>query len=425
MSPSIRTLLAPLIVLALLAPSSPMAQAGWVDRGATGRLAIAWHRSIRNGLNTVTVAPDGAVYVAGRVRQHVRPWHTWAVLRRYTPSGAVSWTRRWHPPNAWAESVDVEALPDGSVVWAGAMNPDNMEGALWFLRRYDAFGRLLWRRTAPSWRDGGATRISDLAVGGGIIAVAGTDFGCCGDPHRDGWVRAYGPDGTFLWTNRFEFPGVAPALFDEAQSVAVGALGRVFVAGWANLETTRSDAERLPRTIVVQKLGPTGGNVWTWTMRAHAAWGRVDVAGLSARGDELMVAARLGEQVTPTYRSNGRSWLARLSFGGDLIWERTWGDDPGAAAEPTEIAIDRNGIVYLSGSARDAADERMKAFIRAYRPTGRLLWFSTASGGDESMVGTHIAASKNGLVITGTLLAGRWDDRERGGHVWVFEGSGP
>lgn len=171
----------------------------------------------------------------------------------------------------------------------------------------------------------------------------------------------------------FEFPGVRPRLFDGSQAISVGALGRVYVAGWANLEPAMSDDQRVRRVLVVQKLGPHGGRVWTWTERIRSRHGHDRVTGVSVRGDLLMVVARLGEAVVPAYRSNGAAWIGRLSFDGTLRWSRTWGDEAAAGAEPSEVAIGPNGLTHVNGRVRDPATDRVVAFLRAFGAGGRLI----------------------------------------------------
>jgi hypothetical protein len=381
---------------------------------------VAWHRVLRAGLEAVAVAADGSVYVTGSVRRYRAPWDTWAVLQRFSASGAHVWTRRWNPPNAWSEGIDVEALPDGSVVWAGAMNVESMEGGLWFLRRYTPTGHLLWRRTAPSWRAGGASRIRDVATGAGVIVAVGDDFGCCGDPYREGWVRAFGLDGSPRWTSAFEFPDVRPRWFDAAQAVAVGAHGRISVAGWAALGRISFDGEPVRRHLVVQQLAPDGGHIWTWRTAIRGSRRLVEAAGVAARGPLLMVVARLGGWVVPGSPSRGTAWIGRLGFEGRLRWSRTWGDDGEAGAQPTDVEIARDGKTYVVGSARAPSEDRLRGFLRAYGGGGRRFWMSRFETDSESLLTTGVAARSDRLIVTGTMLIGRWDDARAGGHVWSF-----
>jgi hypothetical protein len=258
-----------------------------------------------------------------------------------------------------------------------------------------------------------------------VIVAVGDDFGCCGDPHREGWARAFGLDGSPRWTSAFEVPGIRPRLFDAAQAVAVGALGRIYVAGWAALRRITVDGEPVPCVLVVQKLGPDGGSVWTWATAIHGARRSVEVADIAARGPLVMLAARLGDRISPTSPSRGTAWIGRLSFDGRLRWSRTWGDDDASGMQPADVAIGTDGTTYVAGFVRAPSQERLRGFVRAFAATGRREWTTTFAAGSDSLFVTGVATRLEDLLVSATELTGRWGDERGAGHVWSFDLGAP
>jgi hypothetical protein len=68
---------------------------------------------------------------------------------------------------------------------------------------------------------------------------------------------------------------------------------RVYVAGWV-ATTAESDGNMADHEIMVQKLGPPGGVVWTHVFFDHHKKDRDGATGISVRGDQVMVTAESG-----------------------------------------------------------------------------------------------------------------------------------
>jgi hypothetical protein len=399
------TLLSSLLLIGLLAPS------------ASAALRPVWRRSVGTTLRSVAVAPDGFLYATGdKPRAATRT----AVLVKFSPRGRRLWSRTWLPAK-WASThgISVDVAPDGTIVLLGTVW-GTCEGGGWFLRRYAAGGRLLSRYTTPGWQCGLAETVYDVAAGSNLIAVAGMDHGCCGDPTQDGWVRGFDREGRPIWETDFEPPATPHDWFDRATGVAIGGLGNVFVSGWAASERVRpGDGSPATRgTILIGKLTSGGGMLWTRRVRGVGMPGDETTAAVSVRSDRMMVSAPVMGLGAAWFRGGRAStgWLGRFTTGGELVWQRTWDATRPRAAEPEQVAVDASLVTWVVGSRRDLSDKGIDLFVRRYSPSGRLLSNVSMDGAARYLFGTGVAPAGRDGFVTG-YVGDRYANGEAG-RLW-------
>lgn len=361
-------------------------------------------RTFGNFLRAVAVDPDGNVYVTGSRHEHM-------ILRKYSPTGAILWTRAWSPNDAWAAGRGLAIGGGGSVYLAGGVGVAGYEGGAWFIRKYSSSGELLWRRATPDWREGATTAISGIAVGGRRVVVSGFDHGCCGESFwHDGWVRAYGYDGTLAWVKDFEPPFLSRTI-DAANDVAVNAHGSAFVVGWVSrrhqLESDRTEPERSEHDIVLQRLDRSGRLVWTRVLDDKQKRDRDEALAVDLLDGRLAVAGTiwLGEHV-------GRAWLASFTTGGRLDWQRAWSTERRQAI-PADVAFDGSGISVVGDRIRRHG---CSLFLRRFTSGGAALWESQVE--DRPQVsGSGVDARADAEVF----VVGSGSTRQRtDGYVWRF-----
>ncbi len=228
----------------------------------------SWTVTVPIDLSGGSIAMDrsGDTYITG-TRTTGNPA---AVLRKLGPDGAVVWTRVWSPRGAERVSgEEVAVASDGSVYLAGSV-ASHYEGGAWFLRSYGSDGDLRWSRFERGWRHGRtADAPTGLTVSRNLVLLAGRFEGCCGDFRIiDGWVLAFGTDGSHRWRSPFEAPGLG-AFSDETDSIAAGAAGRIYVVGWAALGP-ESEEVAAPHELFIQALARNGLPLWSRTYPATA-----------------------------------------------------------------------------------------------------------------------------------------------------------
>jgi hypothetical protein len=362
-------------------------------------------------LTAVAVDDAGDYYVTGSER--TKGYRRYAIVRKYRRGGGLDWERAWRlsKPRG-SNGVDVTVGSDGSVYVVGSVWTGMDEGGGWFIRKYSAIGRLRWHHATPGWRKGTAETLSGIAVGRGMVVASGNEFGCCADPHSNGFVRAYALDGRLLWTDPFEFPGIRRP-FDRANDVALDSSGNPYVVGWTHLRYQRDIDVNVDREMVVQKLSSRGDVVWTRIFRDSGGKDRDEAVSVGVLGSQLMVAAHLNAG----NGDPGNGWLGRFNLNGSHVWGGPFGVKKARAAAPVELSIAPWGATYVVGDERDR-DGGYDLFLRKWNPRGRLLWATVIDKGRRSVYAGGVAALAKGAYATGQIYAPR--GKYLGSRIWRF-----
>jgi hypothetical protein len=309
--------------------------------------------------------------------------------------------------------------PDGYVYLAGSVW-SHYEGGGWFLRKYTPDGALVWARDERGWEHGRTSDIpTGLAVSRRQILLSGYWHGCCGDLNlRDGWVLAFGTDGSWRWKNRFEAPG-REVFSDEAEGIALGAHGSIFVGGWVALGP-ESEEVLFPHELFIKELDRRGHVVWSRTYAATAHQGQDFGTSVAVHRRALFVSAVVdGSPVDWAWRRPGHAWLGRFTLDGTLRWAREWGMTWADAARQTAVTTGRAGRVFVAGTRHDPSDRGLNAFVRAYTSGGHLLWNVPLQEGHRRMVGDGVAWAAGDLFVTGEARQG-WYGPGVQGYLWKF-----
>jgi outer membrane protein assembly factor BamB len=371
---------------------------------------VEWMRRAGDHLAAVARTQDGGTVVTGYFGTGTdRP----LLVRRYGPKGRLVWSRAWSPPKGGeAYGWDVTVAPDGAVYVAGLIGCTGYEAGGFFVRKYSPAGVVRWTRfTSGGWcqLERPAEQATGIAVGGGLVAVVGHQMGCCGLAMDDAWVRAYRPDGRLLWVHDFEVPGVNPATDDALRAVAVDGSGSVYVTGYVAMAVNDDTATPVDQELVVQKLSRSGARRWTWLLRDRAVKDGDVGTGIALREGRLVVTGAVNRRRYPP----SEGWLARFSTDGRVLWRRTWGD-PAHAVWPADVAITSTFAAIVTGSREDRASYDEDLFLRRVAPDGSLRW-KTVIGGPADIEGTGVAVVGDHVAYT---TGGRYRVAENAGLLW-------
>ena len=379
-----------------------------------------WTKTIAFDLRSASVAVDqeGNAYVSG---SRVSETESVAVLKKFDPDGQPLWTRTWSqiPAHTSGELVAVDT--DSSVYFAGSVGSNHFEGGAWFLRKYDADGNLEWARDERGWQHGRTADFpTGLAVTDHQVVMSGSFQGCCGDYRiLDGWVLAFGRDGSWRWRSPFEAPGLG-AFSDEAEGVAVGESGGIYVGGWAALGP-ENDAVAAGHELFLQKLDRGGRVQWSQVYPATAHVDQHFGADLAVHDHALMVSALFdGSPVTWARARPGHAWLGRFTLSGDLVWSRHWGSSWVRAAQPSVVSVDEKGHTFVVGTRRDPSDHGLDASLRRYSTSGDLAWSLPLQHGHRLMEGTGVAVRGGTLFVTTEALKMRFGHGLKGYWLQKF-----
>lgn len=263
----------------------------------------------------------GGVYVAG-VTGAIGRGAGDLFLLRYTPAGALQWSRTWG--GFELDQGQGIAIDDGGIWIAGSRTTD--EGRIQFaVVRYSHAGDLLVERT---WTRGVTDVLQSIAVDATGVYVAGLTQPTTAN--RNLYAARLDLTGATVWEAEWGGPG-----WDEAWDVAVDADGLV-LAGDATADgATTSDA-------LLMRMTRDG------TLQSVTTWG-------GASNDEARAIAIDGDGIAITGgRQEGRStdvFVARASRAGVIEWTQTTGGAV-VGGGGYGIALGERGI-YVAGGTYD------------------------------------------------------------------------
>ena len=336
-------------------------------------------------------------------------------------SGQAQWTRV-DRTYFNSEGSDVAVYETG-VYMAGHADVEPCAGSLAcsqvvLVRRYDAFGRLIWGRTfnlAPNPADASDTYVrsttaAGIAVDSSGVYVTGTISSddpidaCYPDP-SEAFVRKYTHAGSPVWTRRFGFAtsvdegGCRSSAPISGSGIAVDTTG-VYVTG--NAQGSFPGFHNAGgNDIFLRKYTRDGALVWTRQAGTGSDEHASDVA-LDPWG--IYIAGRTDGAWPGGINQAGDhdAFVRKYTRAGGLIWTRQFGSPQADTAD----SISAEGAVFYVGGRTagvlpgQTSKGSSDAWVRKFAGNGTVLWtrqFGT-SGGD-SVHGLDADASR--VFLTG------------------------
>lgn len=274
------------------------------------------------------------------------------------------------PGSDWGTGIAVDGK--GNVYVTGRSSPawsapDPSDGYLYFLRKYDERGSLLWSHsieplTTPVW---------GLAADGTGVFFAGE------------FIRKFDPSGAELWNQPPATEGKA-----YAHSAAVDGNGNLYVSGY----TRRSNESTAQVEIVVSKLDGSGNELWSQQLGVRGEFATHITA------DESGNAYFAG--VTPGPHSD--VLIRKFDPNGATLWERQFG--AADAQGPYGIAADGSGNVYVAGlseASLSGAVPGQTSFVRSYDALGNVRWSQEFNWTRDDAIYSIAADSAGFVYVTG------------------------
>ncbi|MCA9661434.1 MAG: hypothetical protein KC486_24050 [Myxococcales bacterium] len=255
----------------------------------------------------VAVGDDGAAVVVGEFD---------GTLRGYTADGAEAWVTTVLGTDGSGSQAGqaIAALPDGSFAVVVDVPP---------LLRVDRDGRIIGEAAgAPEMTREYAY---DVTLGADRLYVAGSD-----DPEDAGltvWVAAYSMELDALWVTDVG-PGYVGAVAYVDDGVLVAGHEEGADAGWLGRLSADDGALRWERGLDQER-----GQV----IRDLAVDHRGDVVAVGEFSRPYMLA-----------------WIARLNSDGDELWSETIDIETDGSSSARAVALGPGGRLYLAGLATDA-----------------------------------------------------------------------
>jgi uncharacterized delta-60 repeat protein len=366
----------------------------------------------------LTTDASGNVYVTGKTSNGLTDDY---LTIKYDITGTQQWLGVWIGAGGGNDAPSAIAV-DGSgnvyVTGQSDVDPAVTINNNYSTVKYNSSGTQMWNQLYN-----GTANLSDganaIAIdASGNVIVAGNSHGLA--TQRDGVAIKYDPNGTSLWTYRFDGQGDNS---DKANAIIVDGIGNTYVTGSA----VRTGASKDYCTIKYNSLGDT-----TWVKTFNGAGNNNDEASaiaVDASGNVYVTGYAKG------LTSSKDITTIKYNSIGDTLWIKSYngtgnGDDYGVA-----LKVDASGNVFVTGySDGDATVAINYDYVTIkYNSTGTQLWATRYNGtgnATDQPVGICIDGSGNSYV-TGKSSNGADDDfrtikyNSSGVQQWnmVYDGS--
>jgi uncharacterized delta-60 repeat protein len=347
--------------------------------------------------DTVAVAADGSVYVAGRTQSFTTETGLNVFVLKFAADGSLVWQRTWDIPGAFGdhEPHDLAVGLDGSVYVAGR-TPGTGGDAL--LLKFDASGNLMWQRT---WGGNGFESAEGVAIAGdGSVYLAGSTEGTF-QPDSDAFLIKFALDGSIVWQKTY-----GTVAGDGASDVAVAPDGNILLTGGTPTGATFG--------FYLAKITPEGVVVWQTSY--------TDESGVDPRGGLAVGPDGSAVVAGALFRTDFDLDAAVVKFDNDgtLVWQRAWGGRDGDDAESVAIGFD--GTVFLAGSTASFGVAPDDAFLVKILSNGRgreaVTW-----GGAGLDKGHDVAVAPDGtIMVSGTAEAPPYEFLRASAHTSRLRG---
>ena len=365
------------------------------SRAADGSyVATDWARRYKGpgGIDeAVAIGADaqGNVYVTGTSLSEIAFPYDFLTIK-YSPDGRRLWTRRHHSPENYSNEATAMAVDRQGNVYVTGMSvrsetPYHLSSN-YLTVKYNTDGQLLWERfyDGPAFEN--ADRPAALAVDGQgnvLVTVYSTGDGT----GYDYATVKYGPDGQEIWVRRYNGPEGRLYNLDSAISLAVDGHGNVCVTG------SSSDSWNDYDTATI-KYSAAGEELW---VRRYSYLNAGSLA-VDTQGNILLAGSGYGKETGYNFSA------AKYSPEGRLLWVRHHRKNNGGAAKA--IAVDALGNVLVTGYSEAPGYDNADYTTVKYTPEGKQLWARRYNGPENGWDNPSALAvdGQGNVYVTGGVL---------------------
>jgi cysteine-rich repeat protein len=231
--------------------------------------------------NGIVIDPFGDIVVVGHTTTTAEGRDV--LLRKYTPDGAVAWTRTYSGSAGSTDHGYAVAASASGEIYAVGYETVTGEGKNAWLGKYDTDGNQLWSRVING--DAGLDdELRGVAVSPEGPVVCGLEWAV--DVPWQSFVRKYDAEGSIVWTELYTGGSAEGAL---CNAIAIDPSGDLVWTGAENVTAIRE--------IVVRRLDPDGNARWTTRVPAQGE-GADQGRGIEVAADgEILVGGRVNAGV--------------------------------------------------------------------------------------------------------------------------------
>ena len=376
----------------------------------TDTTQTAWMKHYASGLapsydNSTAIAVDnqGYIYVTGASTK--LPFGIDYLTIKYSSAGDTIWTKRYDGSGEGDDISRAIAVDSSGNVYVTGVSKGSGTSDDYATIKYDASGNQLWaaRYNGPGNASDWARTI--VVDGSGNAYVTGWSEGS-GTSHDDYATIKYDASGNQLWAARYNGPGNA---WDWASALTVDGVGNIYVTG--------SSSGVTPTDFVTVKYNASGNQTWV---------ARYNGPGNSSDNASSLVIDGFGNVYVTgeSYDSGTYFDYATIKYdaSGNQLWASRYNGPGNFLDDPTALAIDGSGNVYVTGKSEGSGTNYDYATIK-YDASGNQLWATRYNGpGNSTDWASALAVDSSGnLCVTGSsstdFATVKYD--ANGNQLWV------
>jgi FOG: WD40-like repeat len=295
-----------------------------------------------------------------------------AWIAKYDATGKLRWKRQLGTPD-YDSAKAVVADSAGNAYLAGT-TAGSLVGAshgdydAW-LAKYDATGKILWKRQLGTPEYDGANVVA-VDTSSGYVYLAGSSVGSLGGPNLgsdDAWLAKYDATGRLLWKRQF-----GTSEYEAAFDIAIDSAGQIYLCGIT--EGSLGGPNQGGSDGWLAKFDATGKILWKRQLGTSTD---EDAARVSTDGaGNVYWVGTTNASLGGIYQGEEDAWLAKYDGSGQRQWKRqfgTSGDDIGS-----DVQTDEDGNVYVTGytngSLAGANLGDYDIWLVKYDDSGHRLW---------------------------------------------------
>jgi len=352
--------------------------------------------NVVDGGMAVAVDGTGNVYVAGRSANTTSTFECTTI--KYDSLGNEKWIKKYHGPasSGYSDTGWGIAIDKNGNVYVAASSRDSVTLDDIAVLKYDANGNELWvaRYNGPGndydWPfDIAVDENCNVYVTGRSVGV-GSGF--------DYITLKYDSLGNEKWAKRYNGPGNSG---DEAYSIAVDAFGNVYITGTSTGSGTGLDFATI-------KYDSLGNEVW---VARYNTSGEMDefaaTLAIDGKGNVYVTGGtwKFTQGIPSDYLT------IRYNANGDTVWVRRYNGPGNDDDVPEEIATDPYGNVDVTGKSVGGAGSGVDFLTIQYDSLGNENWTQRYNGpGNGTDQPSAIAVDNFGNVYVTGKSRGTVDD---------------
>ena len=338
----------------------------------------------------LAIDSDGNIYVAGESAGSSTG--TDYVTIKYDSNGNEIWQVRYNGPGNSTDIARSIVVDGNGNVYITGESSGLGTGSDFATVKYDTDGNELWITRHDG--KGNSTDIARSIVvdGDGNVYITGESAGS--GTGSDYATIKYDTNGNPLWTDTAKRYNGPSSGNDRAVALAIDNNGNIYVTGESVGSGTGSDYATI-------KYGPDGKEMWQEASRYNGPGSGNDRAvaiAVDNNGNVFVTGEAAGEDTGYDY------YTAKYDTNGNELWDKDifYNGPSGGNDRSTDIALDKNGNVYVTGESTGSGTGTDYATIK-YDIDGRQLWVARYNGLDngKDIARSIVVDDKGNVFVTG------------------------